>query len=103
MIFTASDIDAMLDPFAVQVIANKGTNNEFRFRGILDKPSQDYTVGDEGFATIQNDTTLTIQSSTATQLQVGTKIFVNYKNYRAAEFMEDESIDGYTKVVLKKI
>jgi len=98
MLFSGKQLNGMFKHFEQRVFANRGTVNEFVFAAVFDHPAADY--GEEGQYS-GRQATLTIPTTTAQKVSVGTKLNIDNRNYRITDINPDQMTEGYSKIELK--
>lgn len=85
-IFTESDLDGLLEPFGVPVIAFAETGDQFEFIAIFNKGQK---VFDEMMNVIAMNTNLVCKSSDVETLDQANPIYVNNTKYLVREILAD--------------
>jgi len=100
MIFTENDLSAILEPFEIITIANRGTDSEYILKGVFDNAYKAY----DGLGEISVSTTsaiLRVKDSDITNasLTFDSSLFLENKTYRISDIQDDGW--GYSKLILK--
>lgn len=85
-IFLESDLDGLLEPFGVPVIAFAETGEQFEFIAIFNKGQK---VFDEMMNVIAMNTNLVCKTSDVETLDQSNPIYVDNKNYLVREISSD--------------
>lgn len=101
MLLDEFDLEAMLEPFGVPIIANVGTGDEIHFTGIFDRPQKMEFGNLKGPAIIDQDASILCRDIDVTDLQQNKPISINNVKYKIRECLPDGT--GLTTINLLRM